>query len=70
MRCEDARENSRAPFLSLEATRERCSTVKMSSTGIDDVTERLAATKVAPKNELSFKGKGWKLDKADDGKNL
>ena len=52
---------------------ERCvwksnlSKTKMTSAAVDDVTERLAQTKVAPQNELSFKGRGWKLDKAEDG---
>ena len=40
----------------------------MTSTSVDDVTEKLAQTKVTPQYELSFKGKGWKLDKAEDGK--
>ena len=39
----------------------------MTSPAIDDVAERLAQTKVAPQFELSFKGKGWKLNKAEDG---
>ena len=43
------------------------SKTKMTSAAVDDVTERLAQTKVAPQNELSFKGRGWKLDKAEDG---
>lgn len=43
------------------------SKTEMTSAAVDDVTERLAQTKVAPQNELSFKGKGWKLDKAEDG---
>ncbi|KAK7097883.1 hypothetical protein V1264_004794 [Littorina saxatilis] len=42
----------------------------MTSPAIDDVTERLAQTKVAPQHELSFKGKGWKLNKAEDAKEL
>lgn len=42
----------------------------MASAAVDDVTKRLAQTKVAPQNELSFKGKGWKLDKAEDAKEL
>lgn len=44
--------------------------LKMSSPSVEDVTERLAQTKVAPQNELSFKGKGLKLDKAEDGESF
>jgi hypothetical protein len=39
----------------------------MASSGLDEVTERLAQTNVAQESLLSFKGKGWKLDKAEDG---
>lgn len=39
----------------------------MISTTIDDIIEHLAHTEVAPQHELSFKGKGWKLNKAEDG---
>lgn len=62
-----------APFLSLKQPQERCRnrfTKIMTSPAIDDVTERLAQTKVAPQHELSFKGKGWKLNKAEDGEEL
>lgn len=37
-----------------------------SSTSVDEVEDQLANTKVSKKYELSFKGKGLKLDKAKD----
>jgi hypothetical protein len=40
----------------------------MSSVDIGEVTDRLAQTKVAVSYELSFKGKGLKLDSAEDGR--
>jgi len=40
------------------------------SDSIDDVTAQLAQTKVSKKYELSFKGQGLKLDKADDAKDI
>ena len=40
---------------------------KMAANSIDDITRRLAQTKVVSHFELSFKGKGLKLDKAEDG---
>lgn len=39
----------------------------MSSSDISSVTDQLAKTKVDEQNELSFKGKGLKLNNADDG---
>jgi len=40
------------------------------ASSVDDVTEQLAKTKVSKKYELSFKGKGLKLDKAEDAKDI
>jgi len=37
---------------------------------VDDVTSQLAGAKVSPKFELSFKGQGLKLDKAEDAKDI
>ncbi|XP_056011418.1 ran GTPase-activating protein 1-like [Ostrea edulis] len=42
----------------------------MSSSDISSVTDQLAKTKVDEQNELSFKGKGLKLNNADDAKDL
>ncbi|KAK7476958.1 hypothetical protein BaRGS_00031817 [Batillaria attramentaria] len=42
----------------------------MTSSAVEDVTKQLAQTQVAPQNELSFKGKGLKLDKAEDAKSI
>lgn len=40
----------------------------MTSTDISSVTDQLAKTKVDEQYELSFKGKGLKLNAAADGK--
>ena len=40
----------------------------MTSVDVSDVTDQLAKTKVDVTHELSFKGRGLKLDKAEDGK--
>ena len=40
----------------------------MASDDIADVTKKLEGTKVDEKNLLSFKGKGLKLNKPEDGK--
>lgn len=40
----------------------------MASDDIAEVTKRLESTKVNETNELSFKGKGLKLNKPEDGK--
>jgi len=40
----------------------------MADSELDKVTQRLQSTKVEETYELSFKGKGFKLNKADDGK--
>lgn len=42
----------------------------MASDDLKDVTDKLADTKVDEKYELSFKGKGLKLNKPEDGKKL
>ncbi|XP_071087260.1 ran GTPase-activating protein 1-like [Haliotis cracherodii] len=42
----------------------------MSSASIDDVTKQLAQTTVAPLHEVSFKGRGLKLNKAEDAKEI
>ncbi|XP_035825246.1 ran GTPase-activating protein 1 [Aplysia californica] len=42
----------------------------MASLSVDDVADQLAQTKVDSKFELSFKGKGLKLDKAEDAKDI
>ncbi|XP_076446452.1 ran GTPase-activating protein 1-like [Babylonia areolata] len=42
----------------------------MSSPSVEDVTKQLAQAKVDSRYELSFKGRGWKLDKAEDAKEL
>ena len=41
---------------------------KMASSDLDDVTKKLRETTVDSENELSFKGKGLKLDKKEDGR--
>lgn len=40
----------------------------MASVDVEDLTKKLGETTVDSKNELSFKGKGLKLDKRADGK--
>jgi len=40
----------------------------MAGSELDDVTKRLQSTKVEDTYQLSFKGKGLKLDKKEDGK--
>jgi hypothetical protein len=40
----------------------------MASDDIADVTQKLEGTKVDEKNLLSFKGKGLKLNKPEDGR--
>ncbi|XP_046569037.1 ran GTPase-activating protein 1-like [Haliotis rubra] len=42
----------------------------MSTASIDDVTKQLAKTSVAPIHEVSFKGRGLKLNKAEDAKEI
>ena len=39
----------------------------MASADVDDLTKKLGETTVESENELSFKGKGLKLDKREDG---
>ena len=39
----------------------------MAADDINSVVDQLAKTSVAPKHELSFAGKGFKLDKEEDG---
>ena len=39
----------------------------MATSEVDDLTKKLGETTVDSKHELSFKGKGLKLDKKDDG---
>ena len=41
--------------------------LNMATSEVDDLTKKLGQTTVDSEHELSFKGKGLKLDKKDDG---